>query len=273
MISLFLLMGPRRYGLRELIAAARTAVVDHVVNGPVPCGPVTTAKGTRLSPDARREQLVELGLELLGRTPQEQVSIEAIARAAGISKGLLYHYFPTKSDFVVAVLRRSRAELEQRMAEPAAAAGLTVGERLDASIDGFLGYVSDHAIGFQAITRARGGEDEQVRAVIAENRAKRVDAMVVFAAALAQSDRSAIETPALHVALEGWLAFCEGVVGRWLADPDTIARPGVRHLIRANLLGVLQSAAALDPPDPAAAARLSHAAAELQDRPQPQPAV
>ncbi|WP_051223492.1 TetR/AcrR family transcriptional regulator [Conexibacter woesei] len=228
---------------------------------------MTTSKGTRLSPDARREQLVELGLELLGRTPQEQVSIEAIARAAGISKGLLYHYFPTKSDFVVAVLRRSRAELERRMALPASAVGLTIGERLDASIDGFLGYVSEHAIGFEAIARARGGEDEQVKAVIAENRGKQVDAMVVFAAALAQSDRSAIETPALRVALEGWLAFCEGVVGQWLARPGQIERPAVRHLIRANLLGVLQAAAALDDPANPAPARLAHAAAALQLQP------
>jgi AcrR family transcriptional regulator len=228
---------------------------------------VTTSKGTRLSPDARREQLVELGLELLGRTPQEQVSIEAIARAAGISKGLLYHYFPTKSDFVVAVLRRSRAELERRMAEPAAAAGLTIGERLDASIDGFLGYVSEHAIGFEAIARARGGEDEQVKAVIAENRGKRVEAMVVFAAALAQADRSEIETPALWVALEGWLAFCEGVVAQWLAGAQPVERATVRHLIRANLLGVLRTAAELDPASPAAA-RLSHAAAELAAGPQ-----
>jgi AcrR family transcriptional regulator len=233
---------------------------------------VTTSKGTRLSPDARREQLVELGLELLGRTPQEQVSIEAIARAAGISKGLLYHYFPTKSDFVVAVLRRSRAELERRMALPASAAGLTIGERLDASIDGFLGYVSEHAIGFEAITRARGGEDEQVKAVLAENRAKQVGAMVVFAAALAQSDRSAIETPALRVALEGWLAFCEGVVAQWLGATQPIERPAVRHLIRANLLGVLQSAAALDPASPAAT-RLAHAAAELQLQPAAGPLV
>ena len=208
---------------------------------------------------------MELGLELLGRTPQEQVSIEAIARAAGISKGLLYHYFPTKSDFVVAVLRRSRAELERRMAPPASAAGLTIGERLDASIDGFLGYVSEHAIGFEAIARARGGEDEQVKAVIAENRAKQVDAMVVFAAALAQSDRSAIETPALRVALEGWLAFCEGVVGQWLdAHASRSTRPAVRHLIRANLLGVLQAAAALDPASPAATRLARAAAAELQ---------
>src|SRR3954453_15470285 len=110
--------------------------------------PVTISKTTTpLPPDQRREQLVALGLDLLGRTPPEQVSIEAIARAAGISKGLLYHYFPTKSDFVVAVLRRSREELERRMA-PDPSVSMSVGERLDASVDGFLGYVEENAVGF-----------------------------------------------------------------------------------------------------------------------------
>src|SRR3954454_19472768 len=150
-------------------ASSGYLVVDRAVNCAYRAHPVTTSKGTRLPPDERREQLVALGLELLGRTAPDQVSIEAIARAAGISKGLLYHYFPTKSDFVVAVLRRSREELERRMA-PDPAVAMSVGDRLDASIDGFLGYVSEHAVGFQAMAQARGGGDVAIRAVIAENR-------------------------------------------------------------------------------------------------------
>jgi AcrR family transcriptional regulator len=220
---------------------------------------VTTSKGTRLPPDERREQLVALGLELLGRTPPDQVSIEAIARAAGISKGLLYHYFPTKSDFVVAVLRRSREELEQRMA-PDPSAALTIGERLDASIDGFLGYVSDHAVGFQAITHARGGEDAAIRAMIAENRARRVRAMVDFAAALAGAPREDVESPALVVAIEGWLSFCEGVVANWLTRDD-LGRGEVRHLLRENLLATLAAVAGVDPRP--TAGRLARNAAAL----------
>ena len=53
-----------------------------------------------MSTDARREQLLAAGAELLGRRPYDEVSIEEIAAAAGVSKGLLYHYFPTKKDFV-----------------------------------------------------------------------------------------------------------------------------------------------------------------------------
>ena len=59
------------------------------------------AKRSRLSTDARREQLLDAGAELLGRRPYDEVSIEEIATAAGVSKGLLYHYFPTKQDFEI----------------------------------------------------------------------------------------------------------------------------------------------------------------------------
>jgi AcrR family transcriptional regulator len=221
---------------------------------------LTTSKGTRLRPDERREQLVSLGLDLLGRTPPDQVSIEAIARAAGISKGLLYHYFPTKSDFVVAVLRQSRDELERRMA-PDLSIPMSVAERLDASIDAFLGYVEEHAVGFLAIAHARGGEDAAIRAVIAENRAKRVHAMVEFAAALSRGPREDVESPALVVALEGWLSFCEGVVSNWLACREDLTRAEVRHLLRENLLATLVAAAGLDPRP--AAARLARNAAAL----------
>jgi AcrR family transcriptional regulator len=221
---------------------------------------VTTAKGTRLSPDERREQLVALGLELLGRTPHDQVSIEAIARAAGISKGLLYHYFPTKSDFVVAVLRRGREELERRMA-PDLTAELSVGERLDAAIDAFLGYAQEHRVGFLAIAHARGGEDPAIRAIVAENRAKRVDGMVDFAAALSGGPREELESPALAIALEGWLSFCEGAVSRWL-ERDDLDRDALRSLMRTNLLATLASVAAVDARPPAA--RLARAADALR---------
>lgn len=231
---------------------------------------MTPSKSTRLPPDERREQLVSLGLELLGRTPPNQVSIEAIARAAGISKGLLYHYFPTKSDFVVAVLRQSRAELERRMA-PDFSVQLTVVERLDASIDAFLGYVEEHAAGFLAIAHARGGEDAAIRAVLADNRERRVRAMVDFAAALAEAPRAEIESPALVVAVEGWLSFCEGVVGSWLARDD-LERSEAVFLMRENLLATLASIAGVDP-RPAAAVLARNAAALSASRPARSPAA
>ena len=68
---------------------------------------------TRLSVDARREQLIELGEELFSARPFDEISIDDIAARAEISKGLLYHYFGSKRDFYVAVVRSGVATLRE----------------------------------------------------------------------------------------------------------------------------------------------------------------
>lgn len=219
---------------------------------------MSDVRGTRLSHDERRAQLVRLGLEMLGERPYDQVSIGAIARSAGISKGLLYHYFPTKSDFVVAVLCQSRDELDARMAPDLS---LPPVARLDASLDAFLGYVAEHATGYLAVARARGGDDERIRAVLEEGRLRRVAAMREFAAALAGVGREELHCPALEAVLEGWLSYCEGVVVRWLRGDD-LDREHVHALIRHALLAALESVAAVEPAP--AFARLAEAARAAQ---------
>src|SRR5215208_3331054 len=98
---------------------------------------MASLQGSRLAPDERRDHLIRMGVELLGRRAYDQLSITELARAAGISKGLLYHYFTTKSEFVVAVLRQSREELERRITfDPA----LEPPARLDAGLDAFLAF-------------------------------------------------------------------------------------------------------------------------------------
>lgn len=216
---------------------------------------MTEPRPSRLTHEERRAQLVRLGLELLGERPYDQVSIGALAQAAGISKGLLYHYFPTKSDFVVAVLRESRDELDARMAPDPS---LGVGERLDASLDAFLGYVAEHAPGYLAVVRARGGEDVAIRNVLEEGRRGRVARLVALAASLAGEPREAVDGPPLQAALEGWLGFCEAAVVRWLRE-EGLEREQVHHLIRQALLAALQSVAAIDVRP--ALARLAEAAA------------
>ena len=59
---------------------------------------------TRLCPDDRRRQLVGIGLAKLVATPIQDLSVDEIAAEAGISRGLLFHYFPTKTDFYLACI-------------------------------------------------------------------------------------------------------------------------------------------------------------------------
>lgn len=210
--------------------------------------------------DVRREQLVRAGLELLGRRPYDQVSIGEIAAAAGISKGLLYHYFPTKTDFVAAVLVASRDELTRLLS---AVAALPPAERLSESLATFLDYAEDHAAGYLAVARARGGANVAIRAVLKEGRRERVRALVRLAAALADVPPEELLAPVLESALEGWLAFTDAVVVRWLERGD-LTRREAHLLLEAGLLGALESAGAADPRP--AFARLSEAAAELRAR-------
>ncbi len=63
-----------------------------------------TPRRTRLSPDDRRRQLVGIGLARLVSTPIQDLSVDEVAAEAGISRGLLFHYFPTKRDFYLACL-------------------------------------------------------------------------------------------------------------------------------------------------------------------------
>ena len=58
----------------------------------------------RLDVDERRQQLLERGAELFTSHPYDKLSMSKIAEEAGISKGLLYHYFPSKQAFFEATL-------------------------------------------------------------------------------------------------------------------------------------------------------------------------
>jgi AcrR family transcriptional regulator len=64
----------------------------------------------RLDVDVRRAQLLEAGARLFTERGYDAVSMNAVAREAGISKGLLYHYFPGKQEFFAATLQAAAEE-------------------------------------------------------------------------------------------------------------------------------------------------------------------
>ena len=51
---------------------------------------------------------MQIGLELLPTTPVQELTIDEVARRAGISRSLLFHYFATKRDYYTAVTRAAR---------------------------------------------------------------------------------------------------------------------------------------------------------------------
>jgi len=196
-----------------------------------------TAK-RRLSTDARREQLLASGARLLAERPFDEVSIEEIARAAGVSKGLLYHYFPTKKDFLIAALERGQEELAALTAPDP---DLPPAEQLAASLDRFLDFVEEHEAAYAAIFRSRGGGDLEIQAALEAGRRQRMDAVIESLATWEAAPASVERTPSLETAVQGWFFFIEGAVLRWLERRD-LERDELRELLALSLIGSLQAA-------------------------------
>ncbi|MER5940493.1 TetR/AcrR family transcriptional regulator [Streptomyces sp. NPDC001928] len=189
----------------------------------------------RLSTEERREQLLAVGARLFSESPYDEVWIEQVAEIAGVSRGLLYHYFPTKRDFFAAVVER---ESERMLRMTAAVPGVAVREQLAAGLDTFLEYVEAHAHGYRAFHRADAAGDQAVRKVY--QRALAAQEKQILAAMAADPEFGPLyaERPDVPVAVRGWLAFTTAVCLEWLRGSD-LSRDQVRDLCARALLGVV----------------------------------
>jgi AcrR family transcriptional regulator len=201
---------------------------------------MATARRARLSTDARREQLVALGVEMFSERPFDEVSIDDIAASAGISKGLLYHYFPSKRDFYVAVIRSAADEM-QALTEPDPA--LEPRDRLAAALERYLEYVETHARGYATVLRAGIGSDPAVAEIVEEVRGAMVARLLDDLPAAPAGEEPPV---ALRVAVRGWVGFVEAASLDWL-EHRGLARADLRDMLIAALGGAVRAAAGADP--------------------------
>src|SRR5947207_15353564 len=106
---------------------------------------------TRLENDERRRRLLELGADLFTRNAYDEISMAQIAREAGISKALLYHYFPSKQDYFLATLASGAEELRRRV-EPDP--HLPPADALSAAVDAYLASIEDNAPAYEKLLQS-----------------------------------------------------------------------------------------------------------------------
>jgi AcrR family transcriptional regulator len=193
----------------------------------------------RLSTEERREQLLAAGVDLLSRRSHEEVSIEDIAVAAGVSKGLLYHYFPTKKDFILAAIQRGQRQLAERLRPDS---DLPPEDQLDASLEVFLDYVEENATAFRAIFRGGDG-DPEILAALEAGRAEQMSTLMKGLAGWEAAPISTDPSPALETAIQGWLFFVDGAVLHWL-EHRGLDRRQLTLLLKTALGGAVMAAAA-----------------------------
>src|SRR4051812_12317958 len=164
----------------------------------------------RLDVDERRAQLLERGTELFTKHSYDELSMAQIAREAGISKALLYHYFPSKEEYFKATLAEAAAELARRTAPDESLSPL---EQLRASTTAYVDWVGERRESYVKLIQSAGSVAE-IRDMIATIRdltsARILDGLVP----------AKQRTPAKRAAVRGWLWFMDGVLLDWIEHAD-----------------------------------------------------
>jgi AcrR family transcriptional regulator len=174
----------------------------------------------RRSAGDRRAQLVRIGLELLPSTPVQELTIDEVARRAGISRSLLFHYFATKRDYYTAV---TRAAADLLMAHLLPRPGTAPDEQVSGMLDRYVGWVETYRETHLAFVRGAAGGDPWVSEVYEETRTRLVDLAL-----------TALELPddlARRQLVLAWFAFTEDLVASWVRQP-TMTRPELLALLR-----------------------------------------
>jgi AcrR family transcriptional regulator len=190
---------------------------------------------TRLQVDERRRQLLELGAKLFATHAFGELSMARIASEAGISKALLYHYFPSKQDFFVATLQQGAQEIARRTAPDP---NLPPLEALAGSLGAFLGWIDENETAYRKLMESAGSVPE-VQALIDEIR----DA--TSARILDGLGAGDPPPPKMRAAARGWLWFMDGAILDWLEHRD-MTRDELRDLLLGSLAGSLMAAGAGD---------------------------
>jgi AcrR family transcriptional regulator len=183
----------------------------------------------RLENDERRRRLLELGARLFTEHAYDEISMSQIARAAGISKALLYHYFPSKQDYFVATLAGGAEELRARV-EPDPS--LPPAQALSEAVDAYLSWIEDNADAYTKLLRSSGAVPE-VREL--------VDGVRTMTAERILAGLDAVGNPRARIAVRGWLWFMDGACLDWIARRD-LSRAELHGLLLGTFAGALVAA-------------------------------
>jgi AcrR family transcriptional regulator len=192
----------------------------------------TRPRRVRLDNDARRAQLLALARQAFSDRSYDEVSIDDLAREAKISKGLLYHYFPTKRDLYVAGLREIAGDLVT--AVTSIPADLAPIERARAGLDAYLDHITRHARAFVSLMRGGIGSDPEVGDVVEGVRIRMFETFLEgspFAPLVAGDAR-------FEIALRGWIGLVEAATIDWCVRPR-LTRTELRELLVSILFQIL----------------------------------
>ena len=185
----------------------------------------------RLDVDERRAQLLGVGTDLFSKHSFEELSMAQIAREAGVSKALLYHYFPSKEELFKAALADAATELAQRTAPDES---LAPAEQLQASTRAFVDWIGERGAAYTKLVQSVGAVPELRETMTG---IRDLTSARILGGLVPEQER----TPAKRAAVRAWLWFMDGVLLDWIEHGDRDAA-AVADQLTASLAALLEAA-------------------------------
>ena len=196
----------------------------------------------RLRSDARRLQILAAARRLFSERGFSAVSTTEIASEAGVARGLLNHYFGTKRELYVEVVREMVRFRSQPV--PEYVDGATPQSRLDESIDRWLEMVSRNREAWLAAVGAEGlGRDPEIEAVLDDAR-EQATARLIETLGLGPV---AAAPPELCAVLRAYGGMAEAATREWL-ERGRWSREQVAAFLKAALPQLVGAAYEAIPP-------------------------
>ncbi|WP_055564774.1 TetR/AcrR family transcriptional regulator [Streptomyces atriruber] len=192
---------------------------------------------------ARRAELIAIGRKLFADTSYDALSMDDIAKHAGVAKGLIYYYFKSKRGYYLAIIEDSVADLVARAGRHD---DLPPVERVQRTVDGYLRYAEHHQAAYRTIISGGVGFDAEVHAI-------RDGVREALIGAIAEGAYGRKDIPQLaRTALIGWLCSVEGVTLDWIGSRE-LPRETVGSLLVRTLGDTLRVIEDFEPAYPAPA--------------------
>ena len=165
---------------------------------------------TRLGVDKRRQQLLDAGTALFAEHAFEEISMREIAEAAGVSKALLYHYFPSKVELFSAAVEEKTLELERLLDDRADGPAI---DALSATLERYLRWIEQNAHWWTKLMQS-AATLPQARDTVELFRSRTLERV------LAEVSDAATPPAALRTALRGWLGYIDAAILDWIEHRD-----------------------------------------------------
>jgi AcrR family transcriptional regulator len=205
----------------------------------------TTPKYSRLAPARRREEILDAANALFSERGYDEVSVEEIASSAGVTRGLVHHYFGGRREVYIALLERLGTMREQQLPPPV---GRSARARLADDVARWLDWTEQNrTIWLATLGRGEDIADPDIRAVVTDLVGRAVAIVAAHHADIAD------DSPRLRYALECWTGLNRAATRRWLQGEAS--REATHELIASTLEHVLRTFGAPPKPNRRPAAR------------------